>query len=136
MDARALELRDRFFALLDQSDSAPELWRDVWRLFVENLWYQEELHDSAVRITRRAQAPPDLRGDIEQEAMLLLAKHLQKGLSARQSRMGRAAFHGLAGQDYQARLPAGTAHVAPRSLAAQYPAPRRADRRRQSSAAG
>jgi RNA polymerase sigma factor (sigma-70 family) len=78
MDARALELRDRFFTLLDENASSPYLWRHVWRLFVEHPWYQEELRQATLRLLRRRGAPLRWAEDIAQEAMLLLGEHLRK----------------------------------------------------------
>jgi RNA polymerase sigma factor (sigma-70 family) len=49
----------------------------IWRILVEHPWYQAELHRLASRLVRKAQAPSDLIDDIQQDAMLLLGRHLQ-----------------------------------------------------------
>jgi RNA polymerase sigma factor (sigma-70 family) len=71
------ELREQFFAALDQPGDRSNRWLVIWRIFVEHPWYQAELHRAASRLVRKAQAPIDLIEDIQQDAMLLLGRHLQ-----------------------------------------------------------
>jgi RNA polymerase sigma factor (sigma-70 family) len=72
------ELRVQFFTALDRPGDRSHRWLVIWRIFVEHPWYQAELDRAASRLVWKAQAPSDLIDDIQQDAMLLLGRHLQK----------------------------------------------------------
>jgi RNA polymerase sigma factor (sigma-70 family) len=55
---------------------------DLWRKLVQSSWYQDNLRRCARKALRRAGCPLDWLGDLQHDAMLLLARqltHLQGG---------------------------------------------------------
>ncbi|MGH7193515.1 MAG: sigma factor, partial [Candidatus Saccharimonadales bacterium] len=50
----------------------------AWRLFIEDPWYQQELHRAAGWLARRARLPHCQAEDLSQEAMLILRSRLTR----------------------------------------------------------
>jgi len=71
------DLKDKFLGALE-GKPVEGSWLDVWRLFLEHPWYQEQLDLCAQRVLRRAGCSRQLLGDVKQDAMLLLARKLRK----------------------------------------------------------
>lgn len=67
------DLLQRYLAALEH----PSPWPDLWRLFLDHAWYQEQLRAAARRAVYRRRLPPHWHDDVQQEAMLLLARSLR-----------------------------------------------------------
>jgi RNA polymerase sigma factor (sigma-70 family) len=78
MDRSLYDLRAQFFAALDRPGAGAERWLGVWQLLIGHPWYQAELHSAAVRLLDRVHAPTESPGNIEHEAMLVLAQELRR----------------------------------------------------------
>jgi RNA polymerase sigma factor (sigma-70 family) len=66
-------LKEGYLAALD----AGKDWLDLWRLFVEHPWYQEQLQSIAAQLVRHSHNARVAVEDVKHDAMLLLAKNLQ-----------------------------------------------------------
>ncbi len=53
-------------------------WEETWSLFIAHPWYQTTLQAQARRILRQQQLPISWHEDVQQEAMLLLARTLRR----------------------------------------------------------
>lgn len=84
------DLRDRFLAAVADSPDHSEGRLVLWRLIIEHPWYRAELASAARLAVGRVGRPSAWREDVEQEAMLLLAKKLRRtpglGLDPRRAR--------------------------------------------------
>ena len=70
------ELRRTFVTAL--SRVPPATWFEVWRLFLDDKWFQRELERHARLILWTSGAPGDWLGDIVDEAIVLFATRLQR----------------------------------------------------------
>jgi RNA polymerase sigma factor (sigma-70 family) len=70
------DLKERFISATDSANNQRD-WLDVWRLFVEHPWYQEQLQLCAQRVLRRSFGPLEWLEDLKQDAMMLLARKLR-----------------------------------------------------------
>jgi RNA polymerase sigma factor (sigma-70 family) len=68
------DLLARFLAALRNRAPSPELWR----LIVGHRWYQDQLDRCARRVLRRSGVPVQWLDDVKHEAVLLLAKALDR----------------------------------------------------------
>ena len=71
------DLLPRYLRVItDKSPDSSAIWVEAWRVIVEHPWYQMELEGAARRLlcTRGAL---DWLGDVQHDAMLLLARSLQ-----------------------------------------------------------
>ncbi len=69
-------LRGRYLAALERSPRAS--WFEIWRLFLEDPWYQAELAKHARSVIRTTSGSPEWLEDVQHEAALILAAKLQK----------------------------------------------------------
>jgi RNA polymerase sigma factor (sigma-70 family) len=58
-----------------------EVWQDVWELFCNDPWFQNQLSRSARRVVNRAGFDRNRVDDIQQEALVEFAKALQRDSS-------------------------------------------------------
>lgn len=73
------DLRDRYLEALSRpSADRPGRWLEIWRLFIEHPWYQQELQSCARAVLRSGGAPSEWQKDVEHDAMLLLVRKLRK----------------------------------------------------------
>ncbi|MEX2141332.1 MAG: sigma-70 family RNA polymerase sigma factor [Pirellulales bacterium] len=77
MDRSLQDLRAEFLAALDRPGDRSERWVEIWQLFVGHPWYLAELHSAELRLLDRVHEPTESPGDIEHQAMLVLAKELR-----------------------------------------------------------
>lgn len=88
LDASWQDLKARFQQALSAPGNEPAgSWIAIWRLFVGHPWYASELRRLARQALRDRSAPPEWLGDVEHDAMLLLARSLRH---ARDLHMDRA----------------------------------------------
>lgn len=78
MEPALLELRERFFEILDEGGAEAETGHKVWVLFIEHLWFQVELERAVRRVLWRAGEYDRWASDIEQEAVMILGKKLTR----------------------------------------------------------
>ena len=67
-------LRRQFVAWSDGAESL----QAAWRVLVAHPWYRRELRLTACRVARRVGLPASAAADLEQEAVLLLARQLRR----------------------------------------------------------
>ena len=72
------ELRDQFLLTSSAATRTTGGWLAVWRLLIEHPWYREELAAAARTAVRRVGGPLLWCEDVEQDALLLLAKKLRR----------------------------------------------------------
>lgn len=70
------DLRGRFQAALERSPRSS--WFEIWRLFLEDPWYQAELSKHARSVLRSTGGSAEWLEDVQHEAALILAAKLQK----------------------------------------------------------
>lgn len=73
------DLRDRFLQACSEQDAEPsQQWLEMWHLLLTHPWYREQLTSAAKTALRNRRYPVDWQGDIEHEAIVLLARRLRK----------------------------------------------------------
>jgi RNA polymerase sigma factor (sigma-70 family) len=73
------ELRHQLLHLLDASPpSSPDGWTEIWNAFVENPWYRGRVAFLTRSILVKGNAPLSWSDDIQQDAILLLARDLRE----------------------------------------------------------
>jgi hypothetical protein len=80
MDRSVHELREQFYAALDRPGDQSGRWLEVWGLFANHPWYQEQLHRAAARVVIRSHVPRDWAEDIEQDAVFYFGQHLRRAV--------------------------------------------------------
>jgi RNA polymerase sigma factor (sigma-70 family) len=81
MEPALQELRDCFFRILDEGSDQRQTAHKVWVLFIEHPWFQAELGRAVRRVLWRVGEYERWADDIEQEALLLLARKLTRKAS-------------------------------------------------------
>jgi len=72
------DLLERFLDLVRSGDDRPELWLEIWTLFVDDSWFQETLTTAARRALRNCSRPSGWLEDVEQDAIMILGNKLQQ----------------------------------------------------------
>lgn len=73
------DLRNRFLDACSETDGeSPGRWLDMWYLLLAHPWYQEQLASAARSILRSNRCPFQWQADIEQEAIVRLARRMKK----------------------------------------------------------
>lgn len=73
------DLRTRFFEALDRSPRPNQpVWREAWHVLATHPCYRSELAAIARRIVIQSRAPLDLADDVAHEALVLMARDLQR----------------------------------------------------------
>jgi DNA-directed RNA polymerase specialized sigma24 family protein len=75
MGSSSEHFRTSFVRLIQ---TRPANWGTVWRLIVEHPWYQQQLHACAERLLRRFACRSQSVDDVKHEAMLLLARDVER----------------------------------------------------------
>ena len=73
-DNGACELRIAFVEIILREPA----WLEVWRLLINDDWYRAQLRRCAEQVVRSGGAPQAWVDDVEQDAVLLLARQLQR----------------------------------------------------------
>lgn len=68
------DLKERFLEAIEQGWH----WEQMWNLFLKHPWYQTILLAHARRILRQQQLPISWHEDVQQDAILLLARSLRR----------------------------------------------------------
>lgn len=84
MDSSCDDLKRKFLDTLD-APAGETPWLQCWRLLIEHPWYQVQL-DICAKRALRVRAQSDLLDDVKQDAMLLMARNLQRASDLRVDR--------------------------------------------------
>lgn len=85
-DAPWRNLAGRFAALVAGPPESWPPWLEIWNTLAEDEWLRKELRQQALAALRRFELPRDLRGDVEHDALLVLARRLRRSPDLRADR--------------------------------------------------
>ena len=79
MDSGANDLRAKYLEALQSLKASPQAdAEEIWRLFAEHSWFQLQLRVCAQHALKMFGAPLDWCGDVEHDALLILASKLRR----------------------------------------------------------